>query len=271
MSSPEFSFGDRSVASGYDDVLVPVLFEPWARALVTDHGPWAGQAVLDLATGTGIVARLLADEVGSEGRVMAVDINAEMLALAKQRCADARATVEFIESPASPLNVSDESADTVVCQQGFQFFPDKTAAARELRRVLRAAGRVVATTWCGVSECEYFGRICDALGAIDEPEIATMMRAPFDFMPEGELRGSFETAGFRDVRVERQERPLEVEGGVSRALEMAYATPIGPKLRALSDEKRARFQETLTGLLADTGADGHSMGRMVSNVLLARK
>ena len=32
----KFSFGDDSVASGYENGLVPILFEPWAIRLVED-------------------------------------------------------------------------------------------------------------------------------------------------------------------------------------------------------------------------------------------
>ena len=32
--SDDFSFGDVSIAGAYNDVLVPILFEPWAKALI---------------------------------------------------------------------------------------------------------------------------------------------------------------------------------------------------------------------------------------------
>ena len=89
----EFSFGGDSVASAYDNALVPILFEPWAARLVEEHRPWEGQRVLDLATGTGIVAQLLAEEVGPGGKVLVTDINGEMLALARKRCAGHNSTV----------------------------------------------------------------------------------------------------------------------------------------------------------------------------------
>lgn len=66
--SDQFSFSGDSVASAYNNVLVPVLFKPWAISLIEEQGPWEGRRVLDLATGTGIVAQLLAQRVGSEGK-----------------------------------------------------------------------------------------------------------------------------------------------------------------------------------------------------------
>ena len=267
----EFSFGDDSVAGAYDNALVPVLFEPWAARLVEEYRPWEGRRVLDLATGSGIVAQLLAGQVGPHGKVLAADINGEMLELARKRCAGLTPPVEFTESPAHPLEIDSDSVDVVVCQQGFQFFPDKRAAAAEVYRVLCDGGRIIVTTWRPVVECQFFGTICNSLNAIGEPEISDMMRVPFDAMPESELTAHFEAAGLVNVRLRQQERDLVIGGGVTHAVEVAYSTPIGPKLLALPDERQVHFKRTLTELLDKLSDDGITMGRMVSNVLLAEK
>ncbi len=267
----DFSFRDNSVAGAYNDVLVPVLFEPWAVGLVEDYGQWETMCVLDLATGTGVVARLLAERVGPKGKVIGADINSEMLTLAKDRCAGATQEVHFIESPAHPLEISDDAVDVVVCQQGFQFFPDRRAAAEEMYRVLHPGGRVVVSTWLPVTECEFFGIMCNALSAIEESEIADMMRIPFDFMPEPELASHFGSVGFVAVEVKRQEQDLVFSGGLQHAITAAYSTPIAPKLRALPEEKQIIFRKKMAELLNELSDDGLKMGRMVSNVLSARK
>ncbi|MHC4150166.1 MAG: class I SAM-dependent methyltransferase, partial [Planctomycetota bacterium] len=218
--SQKFSFGDNSVASAYDNVLVPVLFEPWAVRLVEEYRPWEGRRVLDLATGTGILAHLLPGEVGPNGKVFGTDINGEMLALARKRCAGLTPAVTLIECPAHPLEISSESIDFVVCQQGFQFFPDRGAAAQEIYRVLCDGGTIIATTWCPVVDCQFFGTICNALNAIGEPDISDLMRVPFDVMPESELTAHFESAGFVNVRLRRVDQGLVVGGGVTHAIEV---------------------------------------------------
>ena len=83
MQSGEFDFGSDAVASSYDTVLVPLIFEPWAEALLDEHAGWEGLTVLDLATGTGVVAQLVADRVGPTGRVLGTDLNPEMLTQAR--------------------------------------------------------------------------------------------------------------------------------------------------------------------------------------------
>ena len=179
MTNPgAFDFGAGSVADAYDDVLVPFMFEPWAHSLIEEHANWEGQSVLDLATGTGVVARLVAERVGPEGQVTGTDLNGEMLARARQQCAKTVPAIEFVESPAHPLELPDNSVDVVVCQQGFQFFPDRAAAAGEVFRVLRPGGRALVSTWCPVDQCVFWGWICESLAEISEPEIEAMMRMP---------------------------------------------------------------------------------------------
>lgn len=267
----EFSFGDASVAHGYDSRLVPILFVPWADRLVEENQPWEGKRVLDLATGTGVVAQRLSQQVGPTGQVYAADISTEMLELAKKRCAGSKPAVMFIECSADSLGIDSDSVDVVVCQQGFQFFPDKPSATDEIFRVLDHGGRAVITTWRPVVECQFISAIYETLVAIGEREISDMIGIPFNFMPESELATNFESAGFGDVRVERQEMNLVLDGGIAQAIKVVYSTPIGPRLKELSDERQDEVRKTFTGLLTKLSADGTTMGRMVSNVLSAEK
>ena len=268
---PDFNFGSDAVARAYDEVIVPYLFHPWTSRLVAEHGPWDGRRVLDVATGTGIVAQFVGERVGPEGQVVGADINPQMLAAAQRRCADLIPAVELVESPAYPLDVGDELFDVVVCQQGLQFFPERGPAAREMHRVLRDGGKAVVSTWEPVSECRGVGIICDALEDIGEPDIGDTMRVPFDHMPQDELVAHFESAGFAGVELEQQTLDLILDGGPEKAVELAYATPIGPQLVALSKEQQGRFKRTLIERVAQQSNGATMMGRMVSNVLIAEK
>lgn len=269
MTNPdEFSFSDDSVAASYDNVLVPVLFQPWAADLVDEHQPWAGKRVLDLATGTGILAQLLGEHCGS---VVGSDINGEMLERAEVRCARSDHPVKFVEASAESMQFDDGSFDVVVCQQGFQFFPDKTGAAAEIFRVLDHGGRAIITTWRPVSECHLFGALCVALESIGETETSAMMRVPFDFMPERELVDFFTGAGFTSVEISRRERALVMDGGQEHAVRAAYSMPIGPRLMAMPDDQQKQFRETFCDLISELCVDGVTMGQMASDMLVARK
>jgi len=271
-STKEFSFGDSSVAVAYDTHLVPFLFEPWAEQLINEYtGRWTGKYVLDLAAGTGVVTEKLVPLIKPNGKVFALDMNEEMLALAKKRCPGDDPDISFIHSTANAMAIGDNEVDVVISQQGFQFFPDKAIAVQEMYRVLNMWGKVILSTWRPVAECQFFGAVCEALEMMGENEISHSMRMPFDFLPEEELRDLFVEGGFRDVQVTQQSQDLIIEGGIDGAIELAYATPIGPALRLMTDKRQQTFRETLTRLLTEIHPDPNNLGKMVANILTAQK
>ncbi len=89
-----------------------------------------------MACGTGIVARYATPLLGAEGSVVALDVSPDMLAVARALPEPAGAAVEWQEGDATSLALPDSAFDLVLCQQGLQFFPDRAAAVREMRRVL---------------------------------------------------------------------------------------------------------------------------------------
>jgi ubiquinone/menaquinone biosynthesis C-methylase UbiE len=272
MDKPiEFSFGDDSIAKSYDKILVPSLFEPWTLQLIEKNQPWAGKRVLDLACGTGVVTKELARNVSPNGSVIALDLNDQMLAVAKSKCKEWEYCIDFIKGSCESMAIEDSSVDIVVCQQGFQFFPNKQVAALEIYRVLKPGGRVIVSTWCPVSECEIFGVISETLEALNEIEISKMIRVPFDFMPPSELQEAFRTAGFSKIALSKEEMNLYLEREVDNALIFAYATPIAPKLKELSVEKREEFHKAFAAKMQRISHDERNCGQMVSNILTANK
>src|SRR5579872_2505704 len=93
-------FNFTSVPDGYRRYLQPVMFDPWARELLSFVPPAPGAVVLDVATGTGAVAHLAASVVGPGGRVIASDVSPLMLDGVRRPAADDRAAVEPLECPA---------------------------------------------------------------------------------------------------------------------------------------------------------------------------
>jgi ubiquinone/menaquinone biosynthesis C-methylase UbiE len=133
---------EGGVPRSYERFLVPALFGPLAERLVRLAAPGPGEPVLDVACGTGIVARRAAASVGPDGAVAGVDLNAGMLEVAGEAAADVRPPIDWRAVDAADLPFADGAFDIVFCQQGLQFFPDRTAALREMRRVLVPSGRL---------------------------------------------------------------------------------------------------------------------------------
>lgn len=125
----------------------------------------SGECVLDLGCGTGPVTLRAAAAVGASGRVHALDISDQMLQVARTRVAAAGLNnVSFHHAGAEALPLADRSADVVLAGMSLMFVPDRATAAREIARVLRPGGRLVATFPTGpdTSDLVRFQRILGA-------------------------------------------------------------------------------------------------------------
>jgi len=101
-----------------------------------------GDRVLDVGVGPGLLAEEMAAEVGPSGRICGIDISDSMLAIAAKR-ADVGPGIELEVGSVERIPHPSESFDVVVSTQVFEYLDDVAGALDEVRRVLRAAGRVV--------------------------------------------------------------------------------------------------------------------------------
>ena len=69
----------REAAQRYEQILVPAILGPAARALVDWSALKGDETVLDVGSGTGAAARYAAELVGSSGRVIGSDVDAGMI------------------------------------------------------------------------------------------------------------------------------------------------------------------------------------------------
>lgn len=157
-------------AEDYERYLVPAYFGPFAEALTVLAAPWPADHVLDVACGTGSLTRLLVACVGPSGHVTGLDLNADMLAVARD-IVDAP-NVEWREASALAMPFADSTFDLVTCQQGLQFFPDRAAGMREMRRVLRPGGRLALSIWRSTEYNPVWKLLEEALAGLVGPEAA---------------------------------------------------------------------------------------------------
>jgi SAM-dependent methyltransferase len=133
-----------------DKRFTPVVDGVTARAALRP-----GLSVLDLGTGTGSVALRAAALVAPGGRVLGVDISREMLAAARSRAAAANITnVTFREGGGEAIPADDGAVDVLLASLSIMYMIDRAAAAREIARVLRPGGRLVAAVWAGPEQCD---------------------------------------------------------------------------------------------------------------------
>ena len=125
-----------SIPKLYEEYLVPLIFEPYAVDLVNRLASQSPARVLEIAAGTGVVTRKLASALPESVSVVATDLNQAMLDLAS--VVGTKRPVEWRQADAMQLPFEDSAFDVVVCQFGVMFFPEKSKAFSEARRVLRS-------------------------------------------------------------------------------------------------------------------------------------
>lgn len=113
------------------------VLEPWTDDLILAAKCRDGDRVLDVACGTGLVANRVTLVSHKLCTITGIDINDGMLSVARRN-----QQIEWHHGSAVDLPFADGSFDVVLCQQGLQYFPDRTPAVREMARVLAPGGRI---------------------------------------------------------------------------------------------------------------------------------
>jgi SAM-dependent methyltransferase len=125
-------------------------FVPWGsdmsaaeRFVDESSSKWEGGTVLDVPIGMGRMFPAYATRLRPE-RVIAVDLAPGQLRRAQRsaRRSGFAGETEFIAADVVSLPLPDGSVDSILTEGGFHHFPDRTAAMRELMRVLAPGGRI---------------------------------------------------------------------------------------------------------------------------------
>jgi SAM-dependent methyltransferase len=181
----------------YEEFFVPALFQEWVDRVAdaADVGP--GQRVLDVACGTGVLACAVAARVGPTGVAIGLDLNEGMLAVARRKAP----AIEWRHGRAETLPFEDAGFDAVVSQFGLMFFVDRTAALREMRRMLRPGGRLAVAVWDALDRTPGYAALTALLQRLFGDDVADALRAPFALGEPDQLRALFIGAGMPQAQV----------------------------------------------------------------------
>jgi SAM-dependent methyltransferase len=240
-------FNFTSVPDGYRRFLQPVVFDTWARKLLSVVPVSPGDVVLDVAAGTGAVAHAAAAMVGPDGRVIAADVSPLMLAEVRLEATNDRAAVEPLVSPADHLALPDGSVDAAYCQQGLQFMPDRQAVVTEILRVLRPGGSLGVAVWSDQQPPEPFASYARLLQEHSVPEpYPNAYDTSIVTMSEVQIEDVLTSAGAERIAVCTVEAPILWPEPRWAALGITGST-YGPTVAALSQTE----QETLFAAIED--------------------
>jgi ubiquinone/menaquinone biosynthesis C-methylase UbiE len=268
---PEQHFDDSFASSApenYERYFVPTIGEPVAMDLMESAALRSGERVLDVGCGTGIVARLAAERVAPDGAVTGVDVNPGMLAVARS-IAEAGVTIEYHEASAEAMPLPDESFDVALCQMSLQFMTDRRAALAEMRRVLVPDGRVVINLPGPASPL--FEALADAMERHVSPRAAGFVKQVFSMNDLAEVRELLGEAGFREVRVDAQDKELTLPPAKDFLWQYVYSTPLAAFVQDADDAARAALEEEVVREWGDFTHEGGMRGRQRMVVASGRK
>jgi len=213
-----------------------------------------GSMVLDAATGTGEAALMALPIVGSSGIVVGADIAPEMLEAACIRLN--KPYFRPVAADGHALPFKDDSFDAVFCQLGLQFFRDPSLGLQEFHRVLRPGAWAAVCVISSPDRAPMFGVLADTLSKF-LPERRDILQMSFALADQGRLEELFASAGFRDVRVEREVRSdtMASFGEYWEPIEMGVGSQPQTYL-ALSEPDRRTVREEVRAQLAQFETDG---------------
>ncbi|MDQ3548956.1 MAG: methyltransferase domain-containing protein [Chloroflexota bacterium] len=173
-------------------------FHPGGLALTSRLGALLAlgpnDRVLDVASGSGASALHLTETFGCY--VTGVDYSADNVARANQTAREAgvASSVAFVHGDAEQLDLPATAYDVVICECALCTFPNKGAAVREFRRVLRPGGRL------GISDVTRDGPLPAELD-----NFLARVACIADALPAREYVALLTGAGFSDAQVEQHD------------------------------------------------------------------
>jgi SAM-dependent methyltransferase len=250
-----------SVAEFYDLWLVPLIFEPYAADLATRTASKYPRRVLEVAAGTGVVTRAMAAVLPDHTEIVATDLNQPMLDRAA--AVPLRRSVVWRQADALQLPFEDGSFDAVVCQFGAMFFPDKSRAFAEARRVLAPGGTFLFNVWDRIGENEFADTVTETLAGLfpaDPPRF--LARTPHGYSDRGKIEQDLRDGGFiRSPQFETLAARSRAPSPRHPAMAYCQGTPLRDEIE----------QRSAGGLLAATDAcEGAIASRFGSNSVNGR-
>lgn len=247
-----------SVPKDYDEGLGPILFAEYARTMAERVAAGRASRVLETACGTGIVTRQLRDHLPAAAHLTATDLNGDMLALARLKI-KAGEEVEFQTADATALPFPDASFDTMVCQFGIMFYPDKDKGFREAHRVLASGGRYLFSVW-DAHEHNPFGRIAHTvIGSFFETNAPQFYAVPFSCHAIDPIKEALIRAGFTNIVASVLKRQQPVADFAAFARGVIFGNPVREQIQQRGGDPNTVQASVISAFRKEFGAEPTSM------------
>jgi ubiquinone/menaquinone biosynthesis C-methylase UbiE len=238
------------------------VMAPWTDDLIAQARCANGDHVLDVACGTGFVS----NQLDPNCKVAGVDVNEGMLAVARQNT-----NIDWHSGSAIELPFADGSFDVVLCQQGLQYFPDRSLAVNEMARVLRPGGRVSLNVWGPIERQPFHAALLEAIILYLGEDHKAVFDLAFSLNTAKELHILADNAGLKNALVRFEHRTIRHPDPKEFIAGFMASTPIAGQFNALSDDGRKGFIEHVCNRLAPYVDDAGLASPMENHFLLATR
>jgi ubiquinone/menaquinone biosynthesis C-methylase UbiE len=248
-----------SIPELYDKYLVPLIFEHYASDLVSRlrsrSEPRSSEGslsrVLETAAGTGVVSRALASELSESVSIVATDLNQAMLDQAI--AVGTKRPVEWHQADAMNLPFRDKEFDAVVCQFGVMFFPDKSKAFSEARRVLKPGGVFIFSVWDRIAENEFADTVNNALESMfPEDPLRFMARTPHGYYDQTTIVQDLANGGFKkSAQIVTVTTCSQAQSPRVPAIAFCQATPLRNEIEARDASRLGEATDIAANAIAE--------------------
>ena len=258
-------FSDE-ISQLYERHLVPLIFEPYATATAERLGAHTLSRVLEIASGTGVLTRALASQLPPSVSITATDLNQAML----DRAASVGTSrpVEWRQANALELPFETGEFDAVVCQFGSMFFPDKSKAFAEARRVLRDGGVFLLSVWDRIEDNEFADVVTSALAGVfpnDPPEF--LRRTQHGYFDRTTVERDLGGGGFDGARFETITERSRADSPMVPAIAYCQGTPLRSEIEARAPDRLVELTEVAAEAIRDRFGDGPVDGKIQAHIV----
>ena len=233
------------------DELNMEFLRPVGEEMIRLLHPQNNDFVLDIAAGTGEPGLTIATLI-PEGKVMITDLSPGMLEIAKENAL--HRGIQNIETKACDvceLPFADNTFDAVSCRFGFMFFPDMLLAVKEMSRVLKPGGRIVATVWNGPEKNFWVSAVMDVIKReMNLPVPPSGSPGIFRCAKDGLMTDLFLQAGFTKVVSKEIPGKLKCDTvDVYWSMMTELAAPVVSALTTANDKQKEKMKNEVYSLL----------------------
>ena len=234
------------------------LFTPITAALFDAAALQPGEGVIDVGCGAGDTTLGAAARTGA---ALGVDVSEPLLARARERAEAVGSPARFALADATVHDFSGEAASALISRFGVMFFADPTRSFTNLRRGLRAGGRLAFICWREPKLNPWLMLpYAEAIKHVPAPpRPGPEDPGPFSFADPARVTKVLEGAGFTDISLIPMDFTLDVGVGEGLDNAVAKALEIGPASRALDGQPeaaRAAAEASIRAALASHVKDG---------------